>query len=105
MNPNDLQQMMERARELQGRMGEMQEELAAKRYEAASGGGMVKAVVTGALRVVSVEIEPSLLESGDREMVQDLTAAAVNAALQRAQEGAQGEIARMQQSMLSGLGG
>jgi DNA-binding YbaB/EbfC family protein len=105
VNPNDLQKMMERAQQMQGRMGELQQELAARRFDANSGGGMVKATVSGGLRVLAIEIEPSLIDSGDREMLQDLVAAAVNAALTRAQESVQQELAKMQQSMLMGLGG
>jgi len=105
MNPDELQQMMERAQQMQARMGEIQKQLEARRFEASSGGGMVTAVVSGALRVLSIEIEPSLLGSGDRTMLQDLVAAAVNAALVRAQESVQEEIGKMQQSMWSGLGG
>lgn len=104
MNPNDMQQMMERAQQMQSRMGELQKQLEARRFEASSGGGMVKVSASGALRVLSIEIEPSLLESGDRTMLEDLVAAAVNAALARAQEGVQEELGRMQQSMLAGLG-
>ena len=105
MNPNELQEMMERAQQMQARMGEIQKQLEARRFEASSGGGMVTAVVSGALRVLSIEIEPSLLGSGDRAMLQDLVAAAVNAALARAQESVQEEVGKMQQSMWAGLGG
>lgn len=105
MNPNELQEMMQRAQQLQSRMGELQKELATRRFEASSGGGMVKATVSGELRVVGIEIEPSLIDAGDRSMLQDLVAAAVNAALARAQEGVQQELTKMQQSMLAGLGG
>jgi len=105
VNPDDMQQMMQRAQQMQSRMGELQKELAARRYEGSSGGGMVEAAVSGALRVLSIEIEPSLVSAGDREMLQDLVAAAVNAALTKAQEGVQAELAQVQQSMLAGLGG
>jgi DNA-binding YbaB/EbfC family protein len=105
MNPNELQEMMERAQQMQARMGEIQKQLEARRFEASSGGGMVTAVVSGALRVLSIEIEPSLLGAGDRAMLQDLVAAAVNAALVRAQESVQEEVGKMQQSMWAGLGG
>jgi len=105
VNPNELQEMMERAQQMQSRMGELQKQLEARRFEASSGGGMVKATVSGGLRVLSIEIEPSLMGGGDQSMLQDLVAAAVNAALTRAQESVQEEIGRMQQSMLTGLGG
>ena len=94
MNPQDLGRLMERAREVQTRLASLQEELAVRRFEGAAGGGMVTAVVSGALRVLEVRIEPSLLESGDREMLQDLTAAALNAALHHAQTSVQAELQR-----------
>ena len=94
MNPQDLGRLMERAREVQSRLASLQEELAVRRFEGAAGGGMVTAVVSGALRVLEVRVEPSLLESGDREMLQDLTAAAVNAALHHAQTSVQEELQR-----------
>ena len=105
MNPNEMQEMMQRAQQMQSQMGELQNQLAARRFEADSGGGMVKATVSGALRVLSIEIEPSLLTGGDQPMLQDLIAAAVNSALSRAQESVQQELAKVQQSMLMGLGG
>ncbi len=104
MNADQMQEMMQRAQQMQARMGELQKQLAARRFEAASGGGMVKATVSGALRVLEIEIEPTLATGDDREMLQDLVAAAVNAALTKAQESVQQELAQVQQSMLAGLG-
>ena len=99
MNPADLTQLMSRAKEAQAKLAELQRELALRRVEGSAGGGMVTAVATGALRVLSIEIEPSLLETGDREMLQDLTAAAVNAALTNAQKLVQEEIQRASAGM------
>ena len=106
MSPDDLdlQKMMQRAAQMQSQMGDLQKELATRRFEGSSGGGMVEATVSGALRVLSIRIEPSLLSGEDRAMLEDLVAAAVNAALAKAQEGVGQELARMQQSMLAGLG-
>jgi DNA-binding YbaB/EbfC family protein len=103
LKPEDLQEMVKRAQEMQSKVGALQAELAARRFEASAGGGMVTAAVSGALRVLSIEIEPSLVSSGDAEMLQDLTAAAVNAALAKAQETLGEEMARMQGAMLSNL--
>ena len=94
MNPSDLKELMAKAKQAQARMAELQRELAVRRVEGSAGGGMVTAVATGELRILKVEIEPSLLATGDREMIQDLTAAAVNAALSRAQKMVQEEIQR-----------
>jgi DNA-binding YbaB/EbfC family protein len=94
VTPADLGELMEKAKQVQSRLAELQRELAVRRFEGDAGGGMVKAVVTGALRVIEVRIEQSLLESGDREMLEDLTAAAVNAALTNAQATVQQELQR-----------
>jgi DNA-binding YbaB/EbfC family protein len=104
MNPNDMQEMMQRAEQMQTRMGDLQRELAARHFDASSGGGMVEATVSGGLRVISIKIEPSLITADDQAMLQDLIAAAVNAALAKAQESVGQEVTRMQQSMLAGLG-
>ena len=81
----DLAQLLAKAQEAQTKLAELQHKLAARRIEGSAGGGMVRAEVSGALRVLRIAIEPALFASGDREMVQDLTAAAINAALGNAQ--------------------
>lgn len=105
MNANEMAEMMQRAQQMQSKMGELQQELAARRFTASAGGGMIEATVSGGLRVLSIEIEPALFEERDRGMIQDLVAAAVNAALTKAQEAVAQEMARVQQSMLAGLPG
>ncbi len=62
MNPEELGKMMEQARVMQSKLAELQQELALRRFEGSSGGGMVTAVVSGALRVLELRIEPSLFE-------------------------------------------
>ena len=95
MNEPDIGKILAQAQQMQSRMAELQRELASRSYEASAGGGMVKAVVSGELRVVAIEIEPELLAGGDRQMVQDLCAAAVNAALGTAQRAVQEELQRV----------
>ena len=99
MNPKDRGELFEKAQEMQSRLADLQRDLATRRYEGAAGGGMVTAVVTGALRVHEVRIEPSLLERGDREMLQDLVAAALNSALANAQSQVQEELQRTSAGM------
>ncbi len=94
MNPSELKELMAKAKQAQAKMAELQRELATRRVEGSAGGGMVTAVATGELRILRGEIEPSLLATGDREMIQDLTAAAVNTALTSAQKMVQEEIQR-----------
>lgn len=94
MNPSQLGELVAKAREAQSRLAELQRDLARRRYEGTAGGGMVTAVVSGALRVLEVRIEPDFHAAGDREMLQDLVAAAVNTALEKAQREVQEEIQR-----------
>ena len=94
MKPEDLTRLMEQAQQVQSRLAALQQELATRRFEGSSGGGMVTVVATGALRIVELRIEPSLVQSGDHTMLQDLTAAAVNAALMSAQTTVQEELQR-----------
>jgi DNA-binding YbaB/EbfC family protein len=96
----DLAQLFAKAQEAQTKLVELQQKLAARRIEGSSGGGMVRVEVSGALRVLSIQIEPALLASGDREMLQDLTAGAVNAAIANAQRLVQEEM----QKASAGLG-
>jgi hypothetical protein len=81
-----LGDIMKQAQQLQERLGQIQEQAAARTVEATAGGGMVTAVVTGRLEVISLRIDPEVLKSGDVEMVQDLVIAAVNQGIRAAQE-------------------
>ena len=101
MSQPDLGELMAKAQEMQGKLADLQRELAVRRVEGTAGGGMVRAVATGALRIVELHIESELLESGDHEMIQDLTAAAVNAALSAAQKLVQEEMQRLSGGLLA----
>lgn len=94
MSQPDLANLLARAKQMQARLAEVQRELAARRVEGTAGGGMVTVVASGDLRILEVRIEPSLIAAGDREMLQDLTAAATNAALANAQRMVQEELQR-----------
>jgi len=91
----DMQRLMKEAQKLQTEMTRVQEELAQKTVEGTSGGGMVKAIVTCGMEVKSVEIQKEVVDPDDVEMLQDLVVAAVNAALSKARETAEAEMARV----------
>ena len=78
--------MMRQAKELQKNMVKMQEELENATVEATSGGGVVKAVVSGKMKLESLTIDPEVASPDDVDMLQDLVLAAVNEALDKAQE-------------------
>lgn len=80
-----LGDIMKQAQQLQEQMQKMQEELANLEVEGQSGAGLVKVVMTGRHDVKNVQIDSSLLEE-DKEMLEDLLAAAVNDAVRRIEE-------------------
>lgn len=90
--------MLQQVQQMQAKMARAQKELESETVEATSGGGAVKAVVTGQQRVVSVTVDPDA--AGDVEMLQDLVVAALNEALDRSRELASQRMG----ALTSGLG-
>lgn len=82
-NMNDI---LRQAQVMQSKLSKLQQEMAERSYEAASGGGMVKAEVSGKQELRKLIIDPKALEGGDVEMLQDLILAAVNEAGRIARE-------------------
>ncbi len=91
-NVNDI---MRQAQIMQRKIEKMQGELAEKTFESTSGGGMVKAVVNGNHQVVSLTIDPKVVEGGDVEMLQDLIVAALNEAERIAHETMEREVSSL----------
>ncbi|MFP4147590.1 MAG: YbaB/EbfC family nucleoid-associated protein [Halorhodospira sp.] len=93
-----LGNMMKQAQKLQEDMQKAQEEIAAMEVVGEAGAGMVKVTMTGRHEVRKVEIDPSLFED-DREMVEDLVAAACNDAVQKIQRESQERMSSMTESL------
>lgn len=74
--------MMKQAQQMQEKMQKAQEEVANLEVEGQSGGGLVKVIMTGRHELRKVDIDANLM-SDDKEMLEDLVAAAVNDASQR----------------------
>jgi len=81
-----LGDMMKQAQKLQSKMAELQEELAGKTVEATAGGGMVSVVINGRQEILSLTIDPEVVDRQEIEMLQDLIIAAVNEGIRRAQQ-------------------
>jgi DNA-binding YbaB/EbfC family protein len=79
-------QMMKQAQEMQAKVLKVQKEVESQTVEAESGGGMVKVVASGKQRIVEIKIDPEVVNPEDIEMLQDLVIAAVNKAMDNAQE-------------------
>jgi len=107
----NLASMMGQAGELRERMEQMQAELAKKTVEADAGAGAVRVVINGKFEVLAVRMDPAMIASlsiddadADRQMVEELVAAAMNAALVKAQEMIQTEMSQLTGGLdLSGL--
>jgi len=78
--------MIRQAQQLQKNMMKMQEELESATVEATAGGGAVRAVVSGKMRLESLTLDPEAVSPDDVEILQDLVLAAVNEAMEKAQE-------------------
>ncbi len=90
-----LASLMKNAHEIQGRMKEMQEALRRLKVEGTAGGGMVAIEMNGQQQVLVCRIEPALVETGDREMIEDLVVAAVNQAIEKVKEATANEMSKM----------
>jgi len=80
---NPLANLMQQAQKMQENLQKVQEELAAARVQGEAGGGLVRVAMSGARRVLQVRIDESLVRD-DRDMLEDLVAAAVNDAIHKA---------------------
>jgi DNA-binding YbaB/EbfC family protein len=81
-----LGDLMKQAHKLQSKMMELQEELAGKTVEATAGGGMVTVVINGKQEIVSLKIDPEVVDRQEIEMLQDLITAAANEGIRKAQQ-------------------
>lgn len=92
MMKGQLAGLMKQAQEMQENLKKAQEQIASMEVEGQSGAGMVKVVMTGRHDVKRVSIDPSVL-SDDKDMLEDLIAAAVNDAVRRVESATQEKMA------------
>jgi nucleoid-associated protein EbfC len=74
----NLGQLMKQAQAMQTKMAEMQEKLGQMEIDGASGGGLVRATVSGKGEIKKLKIEPSLVDPKEVEVLEDLIVAAIN---------------------------
>ena len=97
--------MMGKVKEMQTRLKEAQENLVNVRASGESGAGLVKATVNGRKQLVALDIDPSILKSEDKVLVQDLVVAAVNKAQEEADVLAKEEIKKSTEGLLPNMPG
>lgn len=98
-----MQNLQRMALQMQQEMERVKAELAETNVEGTAGGGVVRAVVTGEQKLVSITIDPTAVDPDDVDMLQDLVAVAVNEALDASRRVAEQKMGAMQS--LGGLGG
>ncbi|MBN2072007.1 MAG: YbaB/EbfC family nucleoid-associated protein [Candidatus Krumholzibacteriota bacterium] len=79
----DIGKLLKQAQQVQTKMAEMQARLGEETIESSAGGGMVKVTMNGRHEIVSVTIDPEVVDPSDVEMLEDLIVAAVNEAKSR----------------------
>lgn len=87
--------IMKQAQQFQAKMAKLQEELGDKTVESTSGGGMVTATANGRQEILSIVIDPEVVDPEDVEMLQDLIQAAVNDALKRSRDMVNEEMSKL----------
>ncbi|MEM7697565.1 MAG: YbaB/EbfC family nucleoid-associated protein [Verrucomicrobiota bacterium] len=96
----NIAKMMKQAQQMQKKMGQMQEELAEREVEASVGGGKVTVVGNGAGEVLSIKIDPAVVDPEDVEMLEDLVLSGVKQAIEQGKAISQEEMGKL----TSGLG-
>ena len=97
--------MMKEAQRLQREMERMQEEIGKKTVEATAGGGMVTVQANGKQELISIKIDPEVINKDDAQMLEDLVLAACNEALRKSRELVQQELGKLTGGLkIPGLG-
>jgi hypothetical protein len=94
MSVKDLGSIFKQAQEMQTKMADVQRDLAEKKVEVSTGGGMVKVVANGINEIISINIDDELISMNDREVLEDLLTGAINEAHRKVKDLAQEEMTR-----------
>lgn len=95
-----MQGMLKQVQKMQAEMQRVQNELENMTVTEEAGGGMIKATATGANKIVSVEIDPQVIKSEEKDILEDLVVAAVNKALESAKKMSEEEMAKVTKGMM-----
>lgn len=91
----DLSQLFQLGQQMQGRLTQIQTELAERSVTGSAGGGMVKVTADGRGQIRALEIDPAAAAEGDVEMLEDLVLAAVSDAQRKAEELYRSELGKL----------
>jgi hypothetical protein len=91
----NMMKIMKQAAAMQENLGKVQAELAERKVEFSSGGGMVMVTANGDGTIASIRIDPKLVDPSDVDMLQDTVLAAVNGAIRTAKDMAAREMSKL----------
>ena len=94
MSVKDWDALFKQAQEMQSKMADVQRDLAGKKVEVSTGGGMVKITANGANEILSIHIDDELINMNDREVLEDLITGAINEVHRKVKDLAQQEMTR-----------
>jgi len=104
-NLGNLGGLMKQALEMKGRMEEMKEQLASETLEASSGGGMVRVTLNGKFEILSLKIDPEIIDKNDAEALETLVRAAINEGVRAVQDRVHAKMAELTGGLdIPGLG-
>ena len=93
--PQDINSLMRQAQKMQQEMAEKQEELEAREYDISAGGGVVNLKINGKKEILSINIEPEIIDPDDKETLEDILVAAVNEAIKRVEDANSAEMSKI----------
>ena len=97
--PSNMQSMLKQAQKMQEEMAEKQAELEEREYEVAAGGGVINVKINGRKEILSVKIDPEVIDPDDAETLEDLIVAAMNEAIKKVEAVSAEEMQKITGSM------
>ncbi len=97
--PSNMQSMLKQAQRMQEEMAEKQAELEEREYDVAAGGGVINVKINGKKEILSVKIDPEVIDPDDAETLEDLIVAAVNEAIKKVEAISAEEMQKITGSM------
>lgn len=101
----DMMKMMGKMKEVQARMKEAQDNLVHIKATGESGGGMVKATVNGKKQLMALDIDATILKADDKVLIQDLSIAAINKAMEDVEVLAKEELRKSTEGLIPNIPG
>ena len=103
--PQDMNALMRQAQKMQDDMAAKQAELEEREYDISAGGGVVNIKINGKKEILSISLEPEIIDPDDKETLEDILVAAVNEAIKRVEDTNSEEMAKITANMTGLPGG